>query len=442
MAVIGIRREDKSPFERRAPLPPDKVSRSIERHGIEFVVQPSPNRVFSDSDYAKEGAKLQEDLARADLIMGVKEVPSSRLLEGKAYLFFSHTIKGQEYNMPMLRALMKKGCTLLDYERIVDPDTGKRLVFFGIHAGLAGMIDSFWALGRRLEQEGLSTPFSRVRQALAYRDLDEVRADFRKIGRTIAEEGLPPSVTPLVVGFTGYGNVSQGAQQISDLLPTVTVTPEELAALRKPGTPSSRNCVYKVVFREEHMATTRDGSPFVLKEYFRAPERFVGIFSQWLEHLTVLVNCIYWEPRYPRLVTRSNVRQLHHDGRLNLKVIGDITCDIDGSIELTTEATGQEKPILVYDPVADTVENRWDGEGVAVLAVDNLPAELPRDATGYFGESLFKFLPALAGLDRSQPFEKCPMPDALRPSVIVWNGELTPPYRYLQKFLNATEVSS
>ncbi len=162
--------------------------------------------------------------------MGIKEIPPERLEAEKVYLFFAHVIKGQSYNMPMLRRLMDLGATLIDYERVVD-EKNRRLIFFGRHAGLAGMVNTLWALGRRLAWEGIPSPFARIRQAMQYADLEAARSDIRAAAAEIRQQGLPRELIPLVVGFTGYGNVSGGAQEIFDLLPHESVAPADLALL-------------------------------------------------------------------------------------------------------------------------------------------------------------------------------------------------------------------
>ena len=433
MGLIGIRREDKSRHERRAPIDPATLAAAIEQHGIGFVVEPSEIRVFPDAEYSEAGGRVDPDLSSADLIMGVKEIPVGKLIPGMAYLYFSHVIKGQDYNMAMLRRLLELNCTLLDYERIAD-DQGRRQVFFGYHAGLAGMIDTLWVLGEKLRQRGIGNPLEQVKQALEYRDLAAACQAVAEAGAQIKAEGLPAGISPLVVGFAGYGNVSRGAQYVFDHLPHRTVSPEELPEILAAGETSNRELV-KVVFKEEHMAGRKDGGQFELQEYFDSPELYTGIFEGHLPYLSVLVNCIYWDTMYPRLVTRKATRALAREQRLRLIAVGDITCDIDGSVEMTTKATGQDEPVLMYDPDTDRVTQTLAGPGVAVVAVDNLPAELPRDSTLHFGQSLAPFLPALADMDRTKSFAELELAPELKKAVIVWNGKLTDDYQYLEKFL-------
>jgi saccharopine dehydrogenase (NAD+, L-lysine-forming) len=222
---IGIRREDKDQWEARVPLIPDDVARLTDSGAAEFVLQPSAQRVFAADDYLRAGARLDEDLSACDIVLAVKEIPRELFGQGKTYAFFSHTIKGQPYNMDMLRRLMELECQLIDYERITDAQ-GKRLIFFSRFAGLAGAIDALWALGRRLEWEGLApNPFAELRQTSTYPTLAAALAAVREVGARIARDGLPAAICPFVVGVTGYGNVSRGAQEVVDALCTRSCSP-------------------------------------------------------------------------------------------------------------------------------------------------------------------------------------------------------------------------
>ncbi|MFQ6089815.1 MAG: hypothetical protein ACE5LD_00025, partial [Candidatus Bipolaricaulia bacterium] len=340
-ARIGIRKEDKNRWERRAPLIPEHVRELKEKHNIETCLQPSAIRAFPDRDYIRAGAEVQEDLSPCPVIFGIKEFPIEFFEPEKTYVFFSHTIKGQPHNMPMLRRILEQGCTLIDYERIVD-ERARRLIFFGRHAGLAGMIDTLWALGKRLEWEGIENPFSRIRQTLDYKSLEEAKGAVSNVGEQIKEEGLPEAITPLVVGLAGYGHVSQGAQEILELLPFQELSPEELPAFAKG---SARDLIYKVVFKEEHMVEPLSPEDrFELQDYYDHPERYRAKFEDYLPYLTVLMNCIYWSPQYPRLVTKGYLKRLYGEGRPRLRVIGDISCDIEGAIECTLRATDPGNP--------------------------------------------------------------------------------------------------
>jgi saccharopine dehydrogenase (NAD+, L-lysine-forming) len=431
-ATIGIRREDKSDWERRSPLTPNHVKEIHEKHGIEVCVQPSKIRVFTDEEYSRAGARIEEDLSECSVIFAVKEMPSSIFRQGGTYVFFSHTIKGQSHNMPMLRRLLELRCQLIDYEKILDGN-GRRLVFFGNYAGLAGMIGSLWALGQRFKAEGTPSPLSSIEQAHRYRDLDVAKEAVQEAGRTIKTKGLPDQLAPLVVGFAGYGSVSQGAQEILDLMPVEEVSPEGLPSL---ASHARSDRLYKVVFREEHMVAHNDPSGrFELQDYYDHPEKYHSIFIEHVPHLTVLMNCIYWENHYPRLVTKSQLWDLYASAEPKLKVIGDISCDVDGAIEFTVKTTTPGNPVYVYDPATDKVSDGIKGHGPVIMAVDHLPCELPRESSTAFGEALVPFVPEIAGADYSGDLEDCGLSRPIKDAMIAYQGRLTPQYEYLEKYL-------
>jgi len=431
-AIIGIRREDKSEWERRSPLIPAQVRDLHEEHGLEFRVQPSGIRVFTDEEYRTAGALVEEDLSACPVVFGVKEMPVSIFRPGGTYVFFSHTIKGQSHNMPMLRRLLELGCQLIDYERILD-DKGRRVVLFGNYAGLAGMIDALWALGQRLNWEGLESPFGSIGQAHTYPDLERAKAAVAEAGEAVRKGDLPKKLVPFVVGFAGYGSVSQGAQEILDLLPVEEVRPGDLASL---SSRAKADRIYKVVFYEEHMVEPNDPSgKFELQDYYDHPEKYHAVFGKYLPHLGVLMNCIYWEARYPRLVTKSQLWDLYASAEPNLRVIGDISCDIDGAVEFTVKCTTPGNPVFTYDPATDKVADGVKGNGPVVLAVDHLPCELPRESSTAFGEALMPFVPEIAEADYGAAFDNCRLSDPVKGGVIVYQGRLTPEYEHLEKYL-------
>jgi alpha-aminoadipic semialdehyde synthase len=436
MAItIGMQRETKSQWERRAPLTPDHV-RQLTADGVRVVVQPSTVRIFPDDAYREAGAVVQDDLSPCSAIFAVKEIPIGDLLPGKTYVFFSHTIKGQAYNMPLLQRLLDLRCRLIDYERIAD-DQGRRLVFFGRHAGLAGMIDTLHVLGQRWARQGIDTPLADLKLAFQYHDLSEALEDLRAIGRRIAETGLPEAVAPLVIGLAGNGNVSRGAQAVLDALPIEDLTPEALLQTDLQGL--SANKVYRTVIQEAEMVRPVEaGRTFDLKDYYARPEGYTGRFADYLDRLSVLVNGIYWEARYPRLITKADAARLWADGRQpRLAVIGDLGCDIDGPVEFTVKATSQESPTFVYEPATGTVRDGLTGHGPVVLAVDNLPCELPVDASQSFGDALLPFVATIGAGDPAVTLAAAGLPAAVRRAAITDNGTLTPDYAYLAEHLKA-----
>jgi alpha-aminoadipic semialdehyde synthase len=438
--IIGVRREDKNKWERRVPITPTQVAQLNRQHNIDFVVQPSPIRALANDAYATAGAAVQEDLSAAGVILAVKEIPLELLLPNKTYLFFSHTIKGQSYNMPLLQRLLDLNCQLIDYEKVLD-DNNRRLIFFGRHAGLAGIIDTLHTLGQRLAWEGFDTPLADIRLTYQYGNLAAAKQAVGDVGRRIAEESLPPALTPLVIGVAGYGNVSKGAQEILDLLPTRQISPAELLSLPTQSGPD-RNIIYTTVFKEEDtVEPVDDGRPFDLQEFFQHPARYRSRFEQYLPHLSVLANCIYWDTPYPRLLTKAQARRLYStDARPKLRVIGDISCDIEGGIEVTLKATDLDAPTFVWDPATDTAIDGVAGNGPAIMAVDNLPCELPIEASTHFGSGLLPLIPALATADFSADFDSVELPAALKRGMIVYQGQLTPDYQYLGRFLDKSHV--
>jgi alpha-aminoadipic semialdehyde synthase len=294
------------------------------------------------------------------------------------------------------------------------------------------MIDTLWALGRRLAYEGIDSPFSSLQRALDYPDLEAAKAAVQRVGATIATGGLPEVLAPLVIGVVGYGNVSRGAQEILALLPVESLSPEELLtgeAARLGG-----RAVGQVVFREEHtVAPLEEGAPFVLEEFFADPTRYRSAFERFLPHLDVLMNCIYWTPGAPRLVTKRWVREVGAHRRL--RVIGDISCDVEGAIEITLKAMEPDDPVYVYDAAGDRVIQGLAGDGPVVLAVEILPSELPREASTYFSGILRRYVPAIATASLEGDLERSGLPPELQRATIVYRGALTAPYRDLEQHL-------
>jgi saccharopine dehydrogenase (NAD+, L-lysine forming) len=421
--LVGIRKEDKNHWERRVPLVPEDVS-GLQASGLKFVVQSSATRIFTDDEYRFHGIAIGEDLSPASIILAVKEIPPQLLEANKIYVFFAHVTKGQSHNMPMLRRLMELGCSLIDYEKIRDEED-RRLIFFGRHAGYAGMLETLRCLGLRLACEGILTPLAQILPAYQYDDLAAAKDHLRRLRPILHSQNMPC----LRIGFSGHGNVSSGAQEVLDCLAPVELQPAELMSA---GMAEEFRLV-KTVFREEHMVRPKEpGREFDLLDYYRHPERYETCFEPYLACLDALVNCIYWEPRYPRLVTRAWVRRGYRAGsKPRLKVIGDISCDVEGSVEVTLEVTQPDAPYYVYLPDEDAVRTGVEGDGPVIMAVDNLPCEISRESSCYFSSVLRDMVGALCSADWEAPFGSLRLPSCLKRAVIVHRGELTPEYAYL-----------
>ncbi|GJM44456.1 MAG: alanine dehydrogenase [Gemmatimonadota bacterium] len=437
MGILGVRREDKSPWERRTPLVPTDVARLVQS-GVKVHVQKSPNRCFPDADFAKAGAELVDELHDATVILGVKEVPVDRIIPGKSYLFFSHTMKGQPYNMPMLRKLLDEGCTLMDYELVTDED-GVRTIAFGRFAGLAGAIDTLWALGQRFQAEGIDTPFAELRQSLDYQDLEEAFTAVRAVGKRIAQEGLPREITPLAIAVTGEGGkVWGGALEVLELLPHRKVAPAELPGWVSSGAAgrgADRDAadLHQVALVSygpgELVEPIAAGGTYAWEDYLHHPEKYRARFGQDLPHLTAIVHGIYWAEGYPRFVLRQDVERLYANGATpRLRLITDITCDVDGSNEALVKITEPGDPAYVLDPDTWKIRSGFQGRGPVVLGVDILPAELPRDASRHFSAALVDLAPHLA---KDEPFPSAhdpSVPGPLRRCLMVLRGQLTSPW--------------
>jgi alpha-aminoadipic semialdehyde synthase len=438
--VIGIRREDKNRFERRVPLSPAQVRRLVDQ-GIRVLVQPSNIRCWTDDEYVEAGASIAEDLSPASTILAVKEVPAALLIPERTYLFFSHTIKAQPHNMPLLDSILAAKIRLIDYEKITDANN-QRLVRFGPYAGYAGTIDLLAALGDRLLAKGYSTPFLYCSFARTYRSLDDARDAIRNVGKIIERIGISEALCPFVVGVTSRGSVAQAALEILQLLPHKFVSPTDLPALHASSV-KDRRCVYICIAEAEHMVERKDNptAPFDKKHYYATPSAYEPIFhDRVLPYFSVLVNCMYWDPRFPRLVTTRQAQDLMRADRLKLWAIADISCDPQGSVEFFVHATTIDDPTYVYDVMHQRETKDITHDGILFLGVDHLPAELPFQASEFFGESLFPFIAAIAKSDASLPYEQQAneLPAPVYKAVMTSHGSLTPPFQYIAELRKST----
>ncbi|MFW9786649.1 MAG: hypothetical protein ACFFE2_05990 [Candidatus Thorarchaeota archaeon] len=429
MNRIGLRKEEKA-YETRVPVVPDHAKLLHDRYGIEFVIEPSNQRAFKEDEYQADVLPLKG--TNTPVVLGIKEMPIDFFEKNIVYVFFSHTIKGQDYNMPMLKRILDIGATLIDYERVVD-EKGRRLIFFGNWAGMAGISNTFRMLGKRLESLGIKpNPFAEMKPTLELGGVEQVKQEFAALGKRIKEQGLPKEINPFVIGFAGYGNVSRGAQEIFDILPHKDIDPEEIEDV----SPNSE-IIYKCVFKEEHMVEPRDTSQqFDLQDYYKnGKSKYVGVFHKYIPYITVLMNCIYWSDKYPRLVTKEFIQHHWKQESRRLQIVGDISCDIQGAIEFTLNCTKPDKPAFTYIVDEDQAKLGVIGDGPVVMAVDNLPAELPRESSMSFSETLLDFIPALAKADFTVKFTELNLPRELKDAIIVYQGKLTENYQYLTQYI-------
>lgn len=435
LKTLLIRAEDKNRWERRAPLVPQDLREIINETGAGAFVEKSEKRVFSEDQYTAAGAGSCVGMADGDVILGVKEIPVEKILENKTYVFFSHTVKGQKDNMPLLKRIIDTGSTLVDYERITD-DEGRRLIYFGPYAGHAGTLDILSLMGEHWSEKGLATPFADLRRAHQYDSVEAACKHLEEIGGRIQKDGLPRQLCPFTIGILGYGNVSGGAQHIFDCLPTERIAADAVndRVRRDQG---NRHTLYLTVFKEQDLVRPKaDGAVFDLQEYYDHPERYESRFDRFLPSFTLLVNAVYWEKRYPRFVTWAGLKRLAEATPTpKLNAIADISCDIRGSIECNVKSTDSDMPAYRVDPAAGTVEDGHLGEGIVLLAVDNLPCELPRDSSSFFSSQFRPFVPGLLSADYGRSLDDAGLPPEIKRAVIVYNGRLTRDYEYLNRYL-------
>ncbi|XP_045609079.1 alpha-aminoadipic semialdehyde synthase, mitochondrial isoform X1 [Procambarus clarkii] len=439
--ILGIRREDQSVWERRAPLGPSQV-RQLVKNGVKVIVQPSNRRAYPMQAYQNVGAKVQEDLSEAPVIIGVKQVPIDQLIPNRTYCFFSHTIKAQEANMPLLDAILEKNIRLIDYERMCDRQ-GQRVVAFGKYAGVAGMINVLNGLGLRLLALGHHTPFMHIGPAHNYRNTEMARQSIRDTGYEISLGMMPNSIGPLTFIFTGTGNVSQGAQEIVQELPHEYVSVKALKKVAEHGSTSKIYCCE--VSRRDHLVK-KDGGKYDAVEYEEHPERYISVFAHKVApYASVIINGIYWALNSPKLLTIPDAKYLLQPvytpwlptsrGSPSLPhrmlAICDISADPGGSIEFMTECTTIDTPFCLYDADQNKDTKSFKGPGVLVCSIDNMPTQLPREATDSFGSLLLPHMYDILQSDASKPFEEQSFTHEVHGAVITSGGRLTENFEYI-----------
>ena len=446
---LGIRREEFNKWERRVVLTPKNCRRLLFEMGDKLIikVQPSESRIFKDNQFRAVGCVIDEDITDCDVILGVKQVPRKSLYPDKTYMFFSHVIKAQKDNMEMLDHILANNIRLIDYERIAD--SKGRLVAFGTFAGNAGVIDIFSGLGAFLLNRGIGTPFINISQSYMYLNIDTAKNSIRTSSIRIETEGLSHHLTPFIVGVTGNGRAATGAREILELMPHEYITPEELPILMEAATkdPASYNqCIYIVNFMHEHLVQKidDDGKPFDKQDYYANPFKYKGTFQKtYLPYLSVLMNCMYWDDKFPRLITGEHLQKYIKEGNsLRLLAISDVTCDYMGSIDFLKKFTTIDKPFFVYHPESmDTNDDYQDAKkGILYDSIENMPTQFPLDASSHFGSQLVKFIIPILKSDFNADIDNQNLPDPIKRAVITHKGKHTPLYTYISKLRQSKEV--
>lgn len=393
--TVAILREEKNPPDARVPLAPSQVAR-LRKQGLDIVVQPSEGRTFKDAEYEKLGVPIVEDISDRQLLLGVKEVPIDKLIAGKTYCFFAHVAKEQPYNQPLLRALLDQHITHIDYEYLTD-EGGRRLIAFGYWAGMVGAHNAVWAYAQRTK----SFPFPRLNSLYDYAAAKQVYATLQ----------LPP----LRVVLTGTGRVGQGAAKVLTDIGLEKVSPADF--LTGKG---------KAIFTQLHVrdyARHPSGKPINKNHFYAHGEAYQSAFAPYAAVADIFVNGIFWDGKAPAFFTAEEMR----GPDFNIRVIGDVTCDIApaASVPSTLYASTIAEPVFGYDPATGKAVAPYQPHTIDVMSIDNLPSELPRDASTAFGKIFMdKILPE---------FEK-PASEILNRASITIGGQLGPAFQYLKAY--------
>lgn len=409
---IGIIREGKAPPDARVPFTPEQCRMiNTQMQGLKIVVQSSDIRCFQDSEYVQHGVEVTDDLSDCDVLMGVKEVPVDQLIPGKMYFIFSHTIKKQPYNRKLLRAIAEKGIQLVDYEVLTDK-RGNRIIGFGRFAGLVGAYNGFRAYGIR------NRTFS-LKPAYRCHDMQEMKEEIRKV-----------SLPAIRIVLTGGGRVAGGALELFEHLGIRSVSVDEFLSLSKVKEPQ-----YVQLLPGDYNRH-REGLTFDLLHFYNYPKEYAGTFHRFLSATDMLVAAAYWDPVAPVLFTQEDTR----NPEFRISIIADITCDINGSVPTTHRASTINDPFYDFDPITGELREPFSSEKhITVMAVDNLPCELPRDASLDFGNNLMeKVLPCLAGVDPDDIIGRASITRRREPP-LTGSALLTDRFAYLQDYLDGRE---
>lgn len=400
---IGILREGKIPHDKRVAFTPEQcLMINSAFPNVEVIVQPSDWRCYTNQEYSDKGVKLQEDLNDCDLLIGIKEVPKQELIAGRKYMFFSHTIKKQPHNKELLQIILKKNIQLIDYECLTDEEFN-RIIGFGYYAGIVGAYNGILGYGKKYKLYDLKPAH------LCY-DKQELKEELKKV-----------NLTNIKIIVTGNGRVANGAVELLGALNIRRITPYEFTHYfyREPT---------YVQLHSQNYNEKLDGSQWNTHEFYTHPERFRSTFGKYTRDCDLLIHCSFWDPRAPILFSKEDMRA--PDFRIS--VIADVTCDINGSIPSTVKPSTIDDKFYGYNPVKESIGQPFSNDTITVMAVDNLPCELPRNASEDFGKELIeKVLPSLLINDDKGLIERASITKA---------GHLMPRFEYLSDYV--AQISS
>lgn len=399
MIKIGIIREGKVPPDARVPMTPEQCAEAQVELPIRIVVQPSNIRCFKDEEFVKHSINLQEDLSDCDVLLGVKEVPIDQLLAGKTYLFFSHTIKKQAYNRPLLQAILQKKIRLIDYEALTD-ERGERLIAFGFYAGIVGAHNALWTWAKR------TGDFDLPRLCESH--------DYAAALQVYEQTKFPP----IRIVLTGGGRVASGAAKNLRDMGIRQVSPEAFL------TDEFGEAVFTQLQAKDYVAP-KDGSDFDKAHFYAHGDQYKSIFAPYYRKADIFINGIFYDKKSPRFFTSDEVK----NADFRIQVIADITCDLmpDSSVPCTIRASKIADPVFGFNRTSGEETAPYQSGSIDLMAIDNLPSELPRDASAFFGRQLLdRILPELLKGRESA---------AIRRGMITEDGQLTEEFSYLKGYV-------
>ena len=396
---LGIIKERKTPPDTRVALIPWQCASLVnEYRNLEIVVEEYPERSYKSDEYLKKDIQIVNDLSDCDVIFGVKEIPVENLLPGKTYFFFSHTIKKQAHNRKLLQAILQKNIRIIDYECLRYPDDG-RILGFGRFAGIVGAYNGLMAFGLRYKLFNLKPAYQCF-------DLKELEYELTKV-----------KLGPEKILITGAGRVGHGILEVMKLAKIKKVNTSDFI------TKNFKETVFAQVEFPEYNKH-KEGKDFDEHEFREHPKNYESDFHKFLPETDILIAGHFWAQTAPKFFSREDMMQ----DSFNIKVIADISCDLDGPIPATIRSTIITDPLFGYDPDTGKEIDAFNKDAVTVMAVDNLPCELPRDASEDFGNHLMKdIIPLLIGGDKE---------GVLHNATIAEKGKLTAKYKYLQDYVD------
>ncbi|KAG5641453.1 hypothetical protein DXG03_005142 [Asterophora parasitica] len=455
--TVGIRREDPTRiWERRAPLTPRAV-KGLVSHGVNVEFEHCDRRVFQDAEYIEAGATVKRNLENAHIIVGIKEAPLDEVISSpitspsgskltrsaRTHLMFSHTAKGQPYNVPLLAKFVgnvsqkalpdRDSPRLIDYELLTNDTDGKRTVGFGWFAGVAGALESLSSMAHSHLETGVASPFLSTPRPHTHPSLKSLRFALKDIKERILKDGTPPSLGPFVIGLTGTGNVSQGCLDILQELPIENVSVNELHSLVTNKATSLKK-IYVVHAMPNDYFVQLNGQPYERSHYYAHPQLYRSTFCETVApYLTLFLNGTGWSPNFPRLMTNGQLTvaldRARAIGGARFTNIGDISCDVEGGLEFLDRATTLSSPFYKIAPSAIPGGTRLPS--IQMMSVDILPASLPLDASCHFSDRLIPYLESL--IRGYQTGARDEHTEALDRATISQNGMLLSKHTWLQK---------